>query len=61
MTIAALAGFMLSAQFVSLEGLELPSYITMIGAGTLKLTSVSAFAPAALRVRQPHYQLATIN
>ncbi len=39
MIIAAFAGFMVSAQFVSLEGLELPYYLTMIGAGTLKLCS----------------------
>ena len=39
LTIAAITGFMVSAQFVSLEGLELPYYVTMIGAGTLKLSS----------------------
>lgn len=39
MIIASFAGFMISAQFVSLEGLELPYYITLIGAGTLKLAS----------------------
>lgn len=32
---AALVGFFLSAQFVSLEGLELPYYITLVGLGTL--------------------------
>ena len=37
MTIAALAGFMVSAQFVSLEGLELPYYIMLVSAGTLKV------------------------
>jgi probable O-glycosylation ligase (exosortase A-associated) len=37
MTIASLTGFMVSAQFVSLEGLEIPYYITLIGAGSLKL------------------------
>ncbi len=39
MIIAGLSGFLVSAQFVSLEGLELPYYIVLIGAGTLKLTS----------------------
>lgn len=37
MVISSLVGFVVSAQFVSLEGLELPYYITMIGAGTIKL------------------------
>jgi putative inorganic carbon (HCO3(-)) transporter len=35
MVIASLVGFMVSAQFVTLEGLELPYYITMLGGGTL--------------------------
>lgn len=46
MFIASFTGFMVSAQFVSLEGLELPYYITMIGAGTLKLQSARQPAPA---------------
>lgn len=37
MTIASFVGFMFSAQFVSLEGLELPYYICLTGAGTLKV------------------------
>lgn len=37
--IAALVGFAVSAQFVSLEGLEIPYYVTLLGAGILKLTS----------------------
>jgi probable O-glycosylation ligase (exosortase A-associated) len=41
MIIAAFTGFIVSAQFVSLEGLELPYYITLIGAGTLRLESLS--------------------
>lgn len=40
MTIASITGFMVSAQFVSLEGLELPYYVTLLGAGTLKLFSL---------------------
>ena len=37
MVCAALVGFILSAQFVSLEGLELPYYMTLVGLGSLKL------------------------
>jgi len=39
MIIAAFTGFIVAAQFVSLEGLELPYYICLLGAGTLKLRS----------------------
>ena len=42
MYIASVVGFMASAQFVSLEGLELPYYIALIGAGALKLNSTGA-------------------
>ncbi len=38
MVIAALVGFMVAAQFVSLVGLELPYYVTLVGAGCLKLS-----------------------
>ena len=37
MVIAGHVGFIISAQFVTLEGLELPYYITLLGAGALKL------------------------
>jgi putative inorganic carbon (hco3(-)) transporter len=37
MVIAALVGFMVSAQFVTLTGLEIPYYVCLIGAGYLKL------------------------
>lgn len=40
MVIASLTGFMVSAQFVSVEGIELPYFIAMIGAGVLKLHSL---------------------
>lgn len=36
MVIASLVGFMVSAQFVSLEGLEFPYYVVLLGAGMLK-------------------------
>lgn len=56
MTIAAFTGFMVSAQFVSLEGLELPYYICLVGAGTLKLHSLRqpavAWQPAPALVYQ---------
>lgn len=38
MVIAALVGFMVSAQFVSLSGLEIPYYVALVGAGYLKLS-----------------------
>lgn len=37
MVIASLIGFMVSSQFVSLEGLELPYYVVLVGAATLKV------------------------
>jgi probable O-glycosylation ligase (exosortase A-associated) len=37
MVIASLIGFMFSAQFVSLSGLELPYYTALVGAGALRL------------------------
>lgn len=39
MVIASVVGFAVSAQFVSLIGLEAPYYVVLIGAGTLKLAS----------------------
>jgi O-antigen ligase len=40
MVIASLAGFTVAAQFVSLAGLEAPYYVALLGAGTLKLSSL---------------------
>jgi hypothetical protein len=37
---SGLAGFIVAAQFVTMEGLELPYYIVLVGAATLKLLSV---------------------
>ena len=37
MVIASLVGFMVSSQFVSLEGLELPYYVVLVGAAALKV------------------------
>jgi probable O-glycosylation ligase (exosortase A-associated) len=42
MVIAALAGFAISAQFVSLPGLETPYYVVLLGAGSLKLAGLPA-------------------
>lgn len=39
MVISSLAGFVVAAQFVSLDGLELPYYLVLLGAGVLKLQS----------------------
>jgi hypothetical protein len=38
MVIAAIAGFLFTAQFVTLPGLEAPYYIALLGAGAIKLT-----------------------
>lgn len=37
MVISSLAGFCLSAQFVTVQGVEAPFYVTLVGLGTLKL------------------------
>jgi O-antigen ligase len=39
MVVASLGGFFITAQFVSLPGLEVPYYIVLLGAGALKLNS----------------------
>ena len=40
MVIAGLIGFLSSAQFVTTDGVELPYYIALIGAGTLRMASL---------------------
>jgi putative inorganic carbon (HCO3(-)) transporter len=42
MVIASIAGFAVAAQFVSLKDLEQPFYVTLVGAGVLRLVSVPA-------------------
>jgi probable O-glycosylation ligase (exosortase A-associated) len=42
MVIASLLGFTVAAQFVTVNGLEAPYYVVLVGAGTLKLCSRSA-------------------
>lgn len=44
MVVASLAGFVVSAQFISLERLETPFHVALIGAGLLKLASGPATA-----------------
>jgi len=39
MTIASLIGFIVAAQFVSLEALEIPYYVALLGAGSLAVHS----------------------
>jgi probable O-glycosylation ligase (exosortase A-associated) len=39
MVIASLTGFTIAAQFVSLERLEIPYYVALLGMGVLKVTS----------------------
>lgn len=41
MVVAALVGFGVAAQFVSLEGLEFPYYVALLGIGVLKLESIT--------------------
>ncbi len=45
MVIAGLIGFAVSAQFVSLVGLELPYYVVLLGVGTLKIRSREGYLP----------------
>jgi probable O-glycosylation ligase (exosortase A-associated) len=47
MVVASLIGFVVSAQFVTVKGIELPYYVVLIGAGLLKLsTEIPAESPA---------------
>ncbi len=50
--IAALVGFGVSAQFVSLKLLEIPYYVALLGAGVLKVSSVRAAEKAPEAPRQ---------
>lgn len=49
MVIASLIGFLASAQFVTVDGVELPYYIALLGAGTLRVAS----APSSTRLTGP--------
>jgi O-antigen ligase len=41
MVITSLVGFMIAAQFVSLEGLEIPYYVALLGAGAIKINALN--------------------
>jgi O-antigen ligase len=47
MVIASLIGFAIPAQFITAWGVEIPYYITLLGAGVLKVVSAEAAANAA--------------
>ncbi len=47
MVVASLFGFVVSSQFVSVIGVEVPFYVALIGAGVLKLTSSATTANTA--------------
>jgi len=53
MVIAAITGFVVASQFISLEGLESPYYIILVGAAVLKLSSPSARATASQSLQEP--------
>ena len=57
MVIAGHVGFIIAAQFVSLEGLELPYYVTLLGAGALKLLPKPE--PSRVMARMPRLAAAT--
>jgi probable O-glycosylation ligase (exosortase A-associated) len=57
MVIGAIIGFMVSAQFVSLKGLEHPFYVVLIGASALKLLPQQAGAATPGRWRAASGQL----
>jgi len=57
MVIAAQVGFIVSAQFVSLETLELPYYINLLGVGALKLLPYPE--PSRVMARMPRLVAAT--
>jgi O-antigen ligase len=41
--IASLTGFVVSSQFVSVLGVEVPFYVTLLGAGVLKLAEAQPY------------------
>lgn len=49
MVVAGLVGFLASSQFVSVDGVELPYYIALIGVGTLRLSGPSTMARSKLQ------------
>ncbi len=57
MVIAGHIGFVVAAQFVSLEGLELPYYMALLGAGALKMMPQPD--PSSVMARMPRFAAAT--
>jgi probable O-glycosylation ligase (exosortase A-associated) len=55
MIFAALCGFFVSSQFVSLEGLETPYYVVLIGCCLLRLDSLQAALPAPWLMAEAQY------
>jgi O-antigen ligase len=54
--IASLVGFCVSAQFVTIHGIELPYYLVLIGAGVLKLTSATSTG----QVKSPKFAMPVV-
>jgi probable O-glycosylation ligase (exosortase A-associated) len=52
MVIAALIGFAVAAQFVSVKKMEVPYYIALLGMGVLKLSSMPAAAAPRVSLRR---------
>src|SRR5262249_48091813 len=63
MVICALGGFVVSAMFVSLTGLETPYYVALIGIGALKLASTAApeSETEAMTEQLPAESVATVD
>ena len=49
MVLPALAAFVVSVSFISLEGIEIPYYVVLFGAGVLKLSYARCGLPAVTR------------
>jgi O-antigen ligase len=59
MVISSLVGFCLSAQFVTVQGVEVPFYVTLVGLGTLKLHALSLRDRASPSFDPANFRLAT--
>lgn len=60
MTIAGTAGFVVASIFVTLWGLEVPYYLALIGAGSLKLSSQQKPVPRVPRTVFPTWRPTTL-
>jgi len=59
MVLAATAGFVVSAAFVTLHGAEIPYYTMVLGAGVLKLHSLGLVPATSRPLPMPTAQAAT--